>query len=470
MRRDGAVRGFWGRRGVRARSTIAAILVVAVALLVGGITVVTVLKVALTNSVEESVRQRARDVAAQVVDEDLEADPPAIDAAPGDGTLVQVVNASGTVVVSSPSISGRPPIQAQAATGAEPVVTQVRLPFVGNDPYLVAAVAVQGRNETATVLAAQSLVQVQRVYSLVGWLLLAASPLLLAAVGAVTWIAVGRSLRSVDRIRERVETIGASDLHERVPVPAAKDEVAALARTMNRMLGRLEQSAAGQRQFIADASHELRSPLASMRASLDVAKSLGGDDAWRQAEPVISDEVDRMTYLVADLLMLAKADEGAISLQTVAVDLDDLVASEARRLRAQTNLTVSTRLEAIQVSADPEKLAQALRNLIDNAARFAEREILLTLVAVDGSAQLGVGDDGPGIPVDRRASVLERFARLDDHRGRGQGGSGLGLSIASEIARLHCGYIVVGESALGGAQVSLVLPLVGPGTTTASSR
>jgi len=329
---------------------------------------------------------------------------------------------------------------------------------------------VQGRNETATVLAAQSLAQVQRVYGLVGWLLLAASPLLLAAVGAVTWIAVGRSLRSVDRIRERVETIGASDLHERVPVPAAKDEVAALAHTMNRMLGRLEQSAAVQRQFIADASHELRSPLASMRVSLDVAQSVGGHDAWREAEPVLSDEVDRMTHLVGGLLMLAKADEGAISLQKVAVDLDDLMTSEARRLRAQTTLTVSSRIEAIQVAADPERLAQALRNLIDNAARFAEHRINVTVDKADDSAVLGVEDDGPGIPADRRESVLERFARLDDHRGRGQGGSGLGLSIASEIVCLHGGYIVVGESALGGAQVSLVLPLVGPGTTRASSR
>lgn len=470
MRRDRALRGFWSQRGVRARSTIAAILVVAIALLVGGVTLILVLRVALTTSVADGVRQRARDVAAQVVDEDLEADPPSIDSAPGDGTLVQVVNASGAVVVSSPSIDGRPPIASAAATGSEPVVTQVRLPFLGDEPYLVASVAVQGRSETATVLAAQSLAQVQRVYTLVGWLLLAASPLLLAAVGAVTWVAVGRSLRSVDRIRERVETIGASDLHERVPVPPAMDEVAALATTMNRMLERLESSAAVQRQFVADASHELRSPLASMRATIDVARSIGGSAALVEAEPVLSDEVDRMTSLVGDLLLLAKADEGALPRRRLAVDLDDLTMSEVRRLRAQTALAVSAHIEPVQVWADPERLAQALRNLVDNAARFAEHEVLLTVATSGDVARLSVDDDGPGIPTEHREDVLKRFTRLDGHRSRGEGGSGLGLSIASEIAHMHGGRVVVGASDLGGAQVSIVLPVAGPVDPTASSR
>jgi signal transduction histidine kinase len=160
-----------------------------------------VVKVALTNSAEQAVQQRALDVAAQITDESIEA--------------------------------ATPTIQTGTPAGLKPTT-------------------------------AQSLLQVQKVYSLVGWLLLLGSPFLLAAFGAVTWGAVGRSLRRVDRIRERVETIGGSDLHERVPVPAAKDDVAALATTMNRMLGRLETSASSQRRIIADASHELRSPLTSI--------------------------------------------------------------------------------------------------------------------------------------------------------------------------------------------------------------
>ena len=470
MRRGRSAGGFWSRRGVRARSTIAAVLVVAVALIGGGVALVVVLKVALTSSVEQSVQQRARDVAAQIADEDIEAATPTIGAAAGDGTLVQVVNAAGAVVVSSSSIDGEPAIQTSAASGPEPVTSQVRLPFVDNDPYLVAAIAVQGRDEIVTVVTAQSLVQVQKVYSLVGWLLLLGSPFLLAAVGAVTWLAVGRSLHSVDRIRERVETIGASDLHERVPVPVAKDEVAALATTMNRMLGRLETSAATQRQFIADASHELRSPLTSMRASLDVAQTIGGGDAWVEAEPVLSDEVDRMTRLVGDLLLLAKADEGAVPLHRVDVDLDDLVASEARRLRSQTALAITTSIEPVRVIADPERLAQALRNLVDNAVRFAASEVHLTVAATSGGAVMSVADDGPGIPAEQRDSVLDRFVRLDDHRARDHGGAGLGLAIASEIARLHGGRILVGSSSLGGAQVSVLLPIADRDAPTGSSR
>ena len=470
MGRAGAVRGFWGRRGVRARSTIAAVLVVAVALIGGGITLVLVLNVALTNSVEQSVQQRARDVAAQIADEDIEAATPTIDAAPGDGTLVQIVNAAGVVVASSSSIDGEAAIQTGTPAGPEPTTVQVRLPFVDDDPYLVATIAVQGRDETVTVITAQSLVQVHNVYSLVGWLLLLGSPFLLAAVGAVTWLAVGRSLRSVDRIRESVETIGASDLHERVPVPVARDEVAALATTMNRMLGRLESSAATQRRFIADASHELRSPLTSMRASLDVAEAIGGGDAWVEAEPVLSDEVDRMTRLVGDLLLLAKADEGAVPLHRVDVDLDDLMASEARRLRSQTALTITTDIDPARVVADPERLAQALRNLVDNAVRFAAQEIHLTVATTSGSAVMSVEDDGPGIPPDDRDAVLGRFVRLDDHRARDHGGAGLGLAIASEIARLHGGRILVGASSLCGAQVSVLLPISERDVPVGSSR
>lgn len=467
-RRTAAVR-FARRRGVRARSTIAAVLVVAVALAAGGITLVLVLNVALTNSIEQSVQQRALDVAAQIADEDIEAATPTIDAAPGDGTVVQIVGADGGVLVSSPSINGEAAIATGAPAGAQPTTSQVNVPFVDNERYLVATVSVPAQDEVVTVVAAQSLAQVQRVYSLVGWLLLLGAPFLLAAVGAVTWLAVGRSLHSVDRIRERVETFGASDLHERVPVPIAQDEIAALAVTMNHMLARLETSATTQRQFVADASHELRSPLTSMRASLDVAQSIG-DGAWADAEPVLSDEVDRMTRLVGDLLLLAKADEGAVPLHRVDVDLDDLVANEARRLRSQTTLTITTHIEPVQVLADPERLAQALRNLVDNAARFAAKEIDLTVATTSGGALISVEDDGPGIPAEDRESVLGRFVRLDDHRARDHGGAGLGLAIASEIARLHGGQVVVGSSGLGGAQLSVLLPMAGRDAPVGSSR
>lgn len=451
--------GFWGRRGVRARSTITAVVVVAIALAGGGIALVLVLKVSLTSSVQQSVVQRVKDAAAQVGADDIEAVTPILNASPGDATVIQIIDSAGTVVLSSPSIEGEPAIVTGAVPAGEPSTQELPLAFVDNAPYLVAAVAAKSSQGEVTVVAAQSLAQVQKVYGLVAWLLLVGSPFLLAAVGAVTWLAVGRSLTSVDRIRSRVDTIGAADLDERVPVPAAQDEIARLAVTMNHMLDRLESSATTQRQFVADASHELKSPLASMRASLDVAKSIGGGDALVEAEPVLSDEVDRMTRLVADLLLLAKADEGEVQLHRVHVDLDELVAGEARRLRSQTSLTVTTDVEPVQVTADSDRLAQAVRNLVDNASRFAIHDVRLGVHVVDGDAVITIDDDGPGIPSGARDSVMRRFVRLDEHRARQHGGSGLGLAITGEIARLHGGRIAIGDSSLGGAQVSLMLPI-----------
>jgi signal transduction histidine kinase len=206
-----------------------------------------------------------------------------------------------------------------------------------------------------------------------------------------------------------------------------------------------------------------------MRASLDVARldALGG---WSETDVVLSDEVDRMTRLVADLLTLAKADEGALALRMEEVDIDDLVMEEARRLRGQTQLVVTTRVDVVQISADRARIAQALRNLIDNAARFAKHELLLTVSrSADGSTvTITVDDDGPGIPVAARDAVLRRFVRQDEARARDHGGTGLGLAITSEIVRLHHGTLVIADSLLGGAQVSITLPTgLAP---TASSR
>ncbi len=465
-----AATGFWSRRGVRARSTIAAVAVVALALLIGGAVLLSVLTVTLTNGVRASVEQRVVDVVAQVEGNRVEEATTTVNAAPGDATVVQIVAADGTVALSSAAIQGEQPIVSEAPTSTTVSSVRVELPFVDDDPYLVAAVDTSTREGPVTVISAQSLVPVQRVIGLVFLLLAVGSPFLLVAVGVITWLAVGRSLRSVDRIRARVETIGDRQLHARVPVPVARDEIAGLAITMNGMLDRLEASATAQRQFVADASHELRSPLASMRASLDVAHSVGGAQAWADAQPVLSDEVERMTRLVGDLLLLAKVDEGALTLRAVDVDLDDLVSDEARRLRAQTSLSVTTRIEAVRFTGDPDRLAQALRNLVDNAARFARTQIRLGVSLADGTAWVVVEDDGPGIRAQDRQAVLTRFVRLDEHRSRDQGGAGLGLAITDEIARLHGGRCVVGDSDLGGAQVSLRLPATVAGAVTGSRR
>lgn len=458
---------WWGRRGIRARSATVAVAVVTLALVIGGVGLVVVLRAALTNSIASAVTQRAQDVAAQIASDDVDAAVATAGASPGDSTIVQVIDATGTVVVSSPSIDGEPAIVVPLAASSGVTSSQVPLSFVDGELYEVAAVGAATATGPVTVVAAQSLGAVQRVVGTVATAILLAAPFLLAAVGAVTWLMVGRSLTSVDRIRARVEDITAADLSERVPVPAANDEVGRLAVTMNHMLDRLQVSADHQRRFVADASHELKSPLASMRATLDVAHASGrGVDA--SAEEVLGGEVDRMTRLVAGLLMLARSDESDIRQRVVDVDVDDVVMAEARRVRAERAVQVETDVEAVRVRGDDHLIAQAVRNLVDNATRFAASTVRFGVHSCDGGALITVEDDGPGIPPDRRAEVFGRFVRLDEHRARSTGGTGLGLAIVAEIARRHGGSVWIDDSALGGAQVSLVL--ADGAASTGSSR
>lgn len=455
---QGSSKGWTDRIGVRWRSTAAAVLVVAVALILGGLALVLVLRHSLVNNVDATVVQRAKDIAAQIGSDDIDAAVPTINASAGDGTLVQVVDETGAVVLSSPSLDGEAAITSTAPAPGD--VTKQNLSISANDAetYRVVSVSVDSNVGPVVVVTAQSLSDVSSTYRTVATLLAVGSPFLLLAVGIATWFAVGRSLAAVDRMRLRVETIEATDLHQRVPVPKAEDEVARLAITMNEMLDRLESSASTQRRFVADASHELRSPLASLRASLDVASRTSQPGSWAEATLVMSDEVDRMTALVSQLLLLAKADEDALLMRRVDVDLDDLVGGEARRLRSQTSLQVDVDAPPTRVVGDPDRLAELLRNLTDNAASYARSTIEITLRTTAGTVVLSVDDDGPGIPAKDRVRVTERFVRLEEHRSRSQGGAGLGLAIVSEIARGHGGTLTVGSSELGGARFVVTLP------------
>lgn len=460
---------WWARRGIRARSTIAAVAVVAVAFVVGVVGLVGVVRVTMTRSIEQSVSQRVRDAAAQIGSDDVDAVTAMAGATPGDATIVQVVAADGSVLVSSPSIQGEPAIVPPHSAGAGGVrIQELPLAFVDGDPYLVATTATRSAHGAVTVVAAQSLTPVGHITSILLVALAVVGPLLLAAVGAVTWLAVGRSLASVDRIRRRVDDIDAADLHERVPVPVAKDEVQRLAVTMNHMLGRLEHAMSRQREFVGDASHELKSPLATMRASLDVAQRAGAvsDDATQ----VLSEEVDRMTVLVADLLMLARADDGRPRLR-VDVDVDDVVGEVVSALAgADPRVVIDVDARPARVAGDPVLLARAVRNLVDNAVRAARTQVRVEVGYAGDFVQVVVGDDGPGIAVQDRQRVFERFVRLDEHRARQAGGTGLGLAIVAEVANAHGGTVQIGDSGLGGAQFTLSLPTGAAVAQTGSSR
>ena len=293
----------------------------------------------------------------------------------------------------------------------------------------------------------------------VALLLAAAMPFVVGGAAAATFVLVRRSLRSVEAIRAQVADISAHDLSGRVPVPAHRDEIAALASTMNDMLGRVESGQAAQRRFVGDASHELRNPLATIISAVEVGLTHPELSQAQLARDLVLPEAQRMQALIDDLLLLARSDERGVLLRRDDVDLDDLAAHEVARLQQQGVRAVRADLSPVRVVGDPQALGRVLRNLADNAVRHARSLVEVAVWVQDGSGCLSVADDGPGIPAADRTRVFERFVRLDTDRSRAGGGSGLGLAIVAEIVAAHGGRVTVGERHGGGTVVTVYLPV-----------
>ncbi|QNE45296.1 HAMP domain-containing histidine kinase [Frigoribacterium sp. NBH87] len=316
-----------------------------------------------------------------------------------------------------------------------------------------------------TVVAARSLDEAQAASAASLVTLGVAVPVALVVLGVTTWFVVGRALRPVEAMRREVDEVTATRLDRRLRDPGGRDEIARLARTLNGMLDRLDASARAQRRFVGDASHELKTPLATIRQHAEVALLHPGSiDGQALAGTVLGEEA-RLTALVQGLLVLARADEGQLGVARRPVDLDDLVVAEASRLRASPPIRASSpiRVDATgvgpaRVVGDEPLLGQVVRNLVANAARHATSTVALALVERDGRAVLTVDDDGAGVPVADRGRVFERFVRLDEARDRDAGGSGLGLAIVAEIVRVHGGAVRVDDSPLGGARFVVDLP------------
>lgn len=284
-------------------------------------------------------------------------------------------------------------------------------------------------------------------------LLWLAVPVVMAAAALLTWMLAGRSLRPVAAITARTREIRSSTLGERVPVPRSDDEIAALAVEMNTMLDRVQREDERRRQFVSDASHELRSPLATIRAQAEAALP---DEQQHELAAGILAEAERMSALVDDLLALARHDEQRAAPNGV-VDLDDIIYTEAARAR-RVPVDVSG-VSAGQVRARADELGRVVVHLLDNAARHAESRVAVSLsTADDGRVVLIVDDDGPGIPADQRERVFERFVRLDDARARDAGGAGLGLAVVDTVVRSVGGTIAADEAPMGGARIVAVFP------------
>jgi len=290
--------------------------------------------------------------------------------------------------------------------------------------------------------------------------LLVGVPIVVALIGALVWWVTGRALRPVERIRREVAEISANALDRRVDEPNSGDEIERLASTMNEMLDRLESGHMRQRRFVADASHELRSPLAAISARLEI-EALHGDSATREGTlRSVQQDTSRLQVLIDDLLTLARSDgvpSGPSVGPTMLVDLDDLVFQDARSRPQTADIDVSA-VSSGTVRGVEADLNRLVRNLIDNAVRHCSNRVHISLITRQDTVLLTVDDDGLGIDASERNRVFERFVRLDQARARDAGGSGLGLAICQEIAQAHNAEISVDTSPQGGARLEVVFP------------
>jgi signal transduction histidine kinase len=314
----------------------------------------------------------------------------------------------------------------------------------------VVAVTTGPPNDARTVVVARSMGDVTRGVGLLRTLLFVVFPLLLLASALVAWRVLGAALRPVEQLRQGAEEITGSGPRAaaRLPVPAGQDEIHRLAVTLNGMLDRLEAGRARQREFVADAAHELRSPLANMRTQLEVARHLGPAADWPAVGEDLLTDTNRLARLVDDLLVLARADAGphpARPSRAEPVDLAALAGDVAARSPDRIGVTVADD-NPVWTVGDPDDLRRVVGNLVDNAVRYARTGVELAVTQDGGTALLTVTDDGPGIPAADRERVFERFTRLDDSRTHDTGGAGLGLAIVRELVRRHGGTVTLTDA------------------------
>lgn len=443
---------------VRARVTLLAGVVVAATLVVASVATVWIVERDVRTAAEEAVRSRLEQQAIALGDSDTLA-PAAVD-----GINFGVFRREGELVFGRVFLDDEPIADVEVNLTTRQV-NEALDPVTGfdiSDPGVLdtledASLVLFEVDATADgrfLVGATSPADIEISTSAVQRALLLTVPLVGIVVAALAYWLVGRALRPVQAMADQVSSITSHRLDERVPEPASDDEIARLARTMNGMLRRLEDGDARLRRFSADASHELRSPIASIRAAAELIERRSDQTHTRQLAADVVAEADRMDALVGDLLALAKQEAAGPPDEVTVVEMGALARDVASARRA----TVAAS-EPCRVLGDAAGLRRALANLLDNACRHSDRHVRVSVVANGDIVEVRVEDDGPGIPKDKRLAVFERFTRLDDSRSRDAGGAGLGLAMVRSIAEAHGGAVTVEESVdLGGALFVLRLP------------
>jgi signal transduction histidine kinase len=365
---------------------------------------------------------------------------------------VQFVAADGRVLGAGTAAAGRPALARPRQAATAKIVTR-RDPVLGELRVLTVSLA---NDRAVTLVLARSSTSVSNVRDSLIHLLTLLVGIGSMSLGCLIWVVVGRALRPVDEIRRTVDAIGERDLHRRVVKPGTGDELDGLADTLNALLRRLDASVTREHQFVADASHELRTPIAGVRALLETEPADPTSVVRVRAEALA--RLGQLQDLVEDLLVLAKADTGPHQ-PPRPVDLDELVLGAARQLARTTKLRIDTsRVSGGQVVGRDTDLGRLVENLATNAARYANTAVVFAVRQLGETVELTVADDGPGIDAEDRDRIFERFSTLEDSRGPDRSGAGLGLSIVSAIVAAHGGSIRVDEGGGTGARFVVQLP------------
>ncbi|WP_254716742.1 HAMP domain-containing sensor histidine kinase [Actinomadura sp. WMMB 499] len=456
MFRDGWAPSHWS---ARARVTVTATVVVGLLLVAGVLTFYFGLRSASTAQLHERGSHVINELVVYVRTTDPRGSLPIRDP---DFAMLQVVTPEGEVLAQTDAMRGRGPFEVPAPSEPGRARTYITtMSGVPSDVYIVVE-RVMTPNGPRIVYAGSSIpiYSSNRVFFMVA--LVAVVVLGTVLAGSIVALAVRRALRPVRRMSAELARISGGD-QGLVTVPKQQDEVAELAQSVNLTLYRLEDVLSRQRAFVADVSHELRSPITGLHAQLEVALQAPEDEDWPAVARAALAEADRLQGIVSDLLILARLGSG-VPADRVRVDLGALVREEAARRPRRAALEIDAE-EGVLVRVAPDQIARVLTNLLDNAERHARSWVRVTVAADGAEAVLEVLDDGAGIAREDRGRVFHRFLRLEEGRRRDRGGTGLGLPISRDIADAHGGTLVIAESDAG-ARLVMRLPLDRPAGAT----
>jgi len=432
---------WWRRQSLRVRLIVIGVLGLSLGFLAGAVALMATLGFVLQRSVDAEATAVGHQVADLVGADALPQPLPVAGA-----ELVQVVDAQGRVRAASVEADRlvpmlRPDEIERARAGERLFIDGDRL-GINDGPVRVVALPAGPADDPQTVLVARSMVDALRGLGLLRSYLFVVFPLLVAVLALVAWRVIGATLRPVESLRLGAEEITGAGASTRLPVPVRRDEIQRLAVTLNTMLDRLEAGRVRQREFVADAAHELRSPLTNMRTQLEVAQHLGPKADWPTVGEDLLTDTKRLSRLVDDLLLLARADGSPQPSRHEPVDLGVLARDVAGRLDR-----VDVADSPVWTKGNADELRRVVANLVDNAVRHSRSRVRVATGTDGGWAVVTVTDDGPGIPEVDREHVFERFTRLDDSRARpDRGGAGLGLAIVRELVRRHGGTVTLTDA------------------------